>query len=921
MNQQKRLTSNQSPSQPTRRWAVSGVLLCAITGVGFMGCSADGQFGLGEYNQQIASIRSYVDSRSRHDKLPQKYVTEAEVDLADISSALASARATELESQATLTEKKASIAARRQAAQATEQIALAQVEKLRQRYLAEQTKLHAQVQNRQTSLKTQTSKNEALVAALSKERSTQRDDLISQANKQYTDSKARIAKLKKIRTSTETESLAAIKDMGEQVKATRERAQATVKALNTEAESVSTQTQARSAELTILIASVRQQSQSESKRLSVKSHAVLEDATAEANEIGARATALHEKASQEQYDLKVKSANSTWNQAQAAAVQESSNAKAAFDKAVADIDRIRGEAIQITQETEAQFTEDTGKLDAWHKDAMAEVTKIRLGSDRVAAVGRAEFVKAEAEARTNALRETAAHQQEVAEKQMNTIIAEAEAEAATVRHQILEELLARQQQDSVEFAGQTDEPAPQAEDLHEVPVAHEVAPVTAKIEPEHVAAFRTALAQVMRDRAKADSQQMALDATYAESKSKFAAGRAQQLAIANEQTAIADAIEQQVEAKLAETNAQTGATLAIAKASFTQALVEADAFRRETKAQISELHAQAKAFLDTASAIASQFNSESQSVAKQGESEATALETQLQSTKQRGQAEYNRLIAEANSVGQSQDALAAQLDAQIAAGTTTLQAELQTLDQTVQSQTIVATATYQEDLARAEVTGRKAEVEIARLQARNALAKSLAEADISRTRNLIYIQNLKGEAQIERLTAMATSDAQQALALAQADETTAHADAQIDAAQVTAHRRTAEAREQAIRAVFDSRLVQVNSERIRDLTNEYRNTSFRQIHVDTAVAEAKAAREATRNRLADLRQRQGELQNAALKDWLVLAAALLDVQLASLRQHDHAPDTTLVHDEVEQPGQQQQEEDFQLSEVATDNVE
>src|SRR5690606_7949119 len=134
--------------------------------------------------------------------------------------------------------------------------------------------------------------------------------------------------------------------------------------------------------------------------------------------------------------------------------------------------------------TEVAFVQQMGELDAWRKDALAEVENIHVAAIRAESMARNEFVKAEAEARAIALRETAAHQQELAEELQRQIEAEARAEAARVREEILAELARQQQAGKVETSKKTAPQSEQTADLHQVPEQPEVQPVTPRIEPE-----------------------------------------------------------------------------------------------------------------------------------------------------------------------------------------------------------------------------------------------------------------------------------------------------------------------------------------------------------------------------------------------------------------------------------------------------
>ena len=122
----------------------------------------------------------------------------------------------------------------------------------------------------------------------------------------------------------------------------------------------------------------------------------------------------------------------------------------------------------------------------------------------------------------------------------------------------------------------------------------------------------------------------------------------------------------------------------------------------------------------------------------------------------------------------------------------------------------------------------------------------------------------------------AVADVASAMVRAQAD---------MDRAEIIAQTRAAGAREEAVRATFDARLVQVQSERIRAITEEYQHDFLKRADLETSLALAEAARSEMTQRFADLKLEQEELQKSAAQNW--------DVRLASVqRRGKTAPKTT-----------------------------
>ena len=300
-------------------------------------------------NGRVQETRNYITTASKQYQLPESYVSEAKIGMSHVERTLADADATAVQQQASQREGTARIAAKKQDAATQEQISMAQAEKLRQQYDAEQNRIFADMAAKQKEIASNATRDEALVSALTKERQTVQDDLISRANTDYAQAKARIEKLRTTRETTETEANAAIADMRESAKATRSRAEATVNAMRVEAKAVADQTAAQADELQIRIDTVSQQSGAESNRLAAKADSLLQEATAHSAELNARADALTTQASQEEYDLKVKAADSRWSQAQFANERAISEANSNFARAEAQISRLHGDAQVISE--------------------------------------------------------------------------------------------------------------------------------------------------------------------------------------------------------------------------------------------------------------------------------------------------------------------------------------------------------------------------------------------------------------------------------------------------------------------------------------------------------------------------------------------------------------------------------------------
>ncbi len=841
----------------------------------FVGCasnpgsrwSSHDKFDLHNSHEQTRHTQNYITQQARQRELPETYLSNVRIGMAEVEAKLDSARATELERDAILQERTADLNAEREETATRQQIALAEIEKLKKERKAKRDQLAAVLAAHKRSAHAEAEKKIRFREALAKERTTAQTDMISQAEQAFTKAKARTEQLQTAHTATERESLATIEKMRENVQATRTRAAATVTALRTEAQSKTEQAAARVTELQTQIGTIPQQAQAESSQLLVGAVTIEDESHAVAQEWEARADALEQQVAKHEYRLKVTRTKADWRQAQAVSDRQTTEAKTGYQQTISKIDRLHGDAHMMVQNAQSESTKEFQKLSAWFKDSTAEVDDIRSKFDQLEKVARAEFVKAEAKSRADALKETAQHQEALSEAKMNTIVAAAEAEAARLRKNIMVELASKTRAGRVGFDGKTAPTPQQPADLYDVPRVRKVVGVTPRFEPEAVAAFRSALAKVMHERTKADSQERALEASYNEGKSNLEFKRAEKIAAGNEQLARADALMLRAGAELKEHKAEIAAELAEAKSKYDRAFVEADTLRRDALAEAVNYQVKAKAVIEEGVAQITALRNEAEVVTQRAQTEVKSLQAELHATEQRGKGKASRLLAEADTIEQNGAGLAKQIEAQIVAAERTLEAELSQLDGSIKSAGVIAGADYAEAMVQAQTFGEKAESEIKRLESLEELEHAIAQAELQRIQDQHFVDVINDEVEIRRLLAVAQAERDQSDAFSDAELVAIRTDADKATANLIAQRRIAAARENAVKSRFDARLAQFDSSRFREKMGVFRTDSVDQMNVETTLAEAEAALAQTKERLALLVKRQKSLQQAAVKNW------------------------------------------------------
>jgi hypothetical protein len=816
---------------------------------------------------EISKTHSKFSALANRSDLPFMYVSEGKIGVSKVEAALEEADAVDLQARAELNKKLADFSARRMEVKAQVNKNLSDADALHKKYNKEYSKAIAQITAREAELDALIELKNTIVVSLTKEGGSKADDIIADTREKFESETARIEQLKEIHNAIKVESNAKILEMTEASKATRERAAATVSELEAKTAAVQQETQARVDELNEQIKSVAILTKSEADKLNVSREAILQSGIAYVKELRSKAATIQANLVGQEYQLELVKAASTKAKAQAVTQEKSANAPTRFERAMAEIDRLRAETQHHQNNSTANYDSMLAETQAKLEDEFSEVEKLRVSADRVEQVARAEFVKAEATARVEAIRQTALHAEAVAEAQKLQIIAEAEAEAAKIKQETLEEIARKKAANKVEKDKNTAVVSRQIKELHEVPDVLQVKPVTPRIEPLYIVDYRKSLAEVMRTRAQADTHELVADVTFAEAKTNLMAIKTQEDAIASEQLAIADALEAQARSRFSEIKTKTEKEMDVVESKYQQHLVQAESFRKENGAEVSDYQSQANALEQITNARAEQLLAEAQAVTECGKNDVKELKVTLWAVQERGSAQYSKFVAETQSISDAQEALALLIDAQIDSAQRYLGAELATIESSIQSSKRIAQADYQQALTQATVLRQKTEAQIGRTSAKFAMDHTVLKAQIERDKGLAFSQTIRGEAICNRMIANANTTKMCEDANINAKNATAQADMNIILAANSAKRGAAQVYLDAVKARFNARIQQVKAERIIDMADEHYATAIKRTDLASALAQARAAREESNQKLVALKKRQAELQTASMVNW------------------------------------------------------
>ena len=828
---------------------------------------------------EISKAHSEFSTLANNSDLPVMYVSEGKIGVSKVEAVLEVADAVDLQAHAELNKQLADFSASSVEVEALVNKNISEADALGEKYNNEYSKAMAQITAREVELDALLKRKEIILVSLAKEGDSQRNDIIDDAREKFENKTARIEQLKEIHNAIEVESSAKILEMTEASKATRERAAATISELEAKAHAVELETQAHVDELSEKIKSTAIQTKSEVDRLNISREAILQDATARVKEIRTNADTIEANFANEEYQLKLAEAVSVRTKSQAQTQEKSANTPTRFERAMAEIERLRGDIHHHQDTSLANYGSLIAEVQAKLDDELNEVKKTRISSDRTEQVARAEFVKAEGTARAEAIRQTAIHAEAVAEALQFQIVAEAEAEVARIQQEVLDEIAAKKAANKVEMDNNTTVVSQESENLHNVPEVPQVVAVAARILPEHIADYRKTFAEVMRARAKADAHELVAEATFAEAKTNLMAIKTQEDAIASEKLGIADALEAQAKTRFTEIETKTEKEIDVLESKYRQDVVQAESFRKEKEAEVLDCRSQANAMEQIANARAEQLFAEATAVETCGHNTVEELKVTLWAVQQRGEAQHSKLVVEAESVADSQEALALEIDSQVDSARRYLDAELSKVANSIQSSERIAQADYQQALTQASVVRQKIGAEISRTNAQITMECAISKAQIERDKRLALSQTLRGEAACNRMVANANASKICENASLSAKRVTAQADMDIILANNTAKREAAQTHLDAVKARFNARVQQVKAERVIDMAGEQNVMAVKRTDLASALAQATAAREDSNRKLVELQKRQIELQTASMVNWSDKLAKFRDASL------------------------------------------
>lgn len=810
---------------------------------------------------------NYFSSRGTEVQLPTRWVSEAHGSVAEIEARRAAAQGGFVTAQANEQEGFSAADNQMQRAFSDREIASASADRMRAVNEARGFEFGEEIVSHEIIADAEIDRRERLLTASVREWQAEVERMRSQAESDWNAALSEHDSMLVQRAAVFQRGQATIDQMTATAEQTAQRAGERVNELRTRAGTLTTQTQAQVAELNNRIQTVLEQSTAQHQELTRRARAEEERSAATVAQMLAEAESLESQKANEKFGLAVMSARVGHDNALTDAEQLRRQAQEKFDSDAAEVERKRSEIDREYSNALTAYEEAMANIDADFEKANAEASTFFAEADRVEATGRANFIKAEIDARVRAVREQAAHNVELSETQFKQIRAEAEAEAKRAQAELSAALAKQFGAGSTALPGNEIQPEPNATKGDKTPKMAKAGKKPKIVEPAHVSAFRVALAEASKIRQHGEAAESEAIASRDQEVAEFDAWwRGKEATFASWHARV-DAFERQCIAATDELYAQADAIVAAANADRKHNEVGAETDRRTTLARIDTLRSSAQAEAKRSSATVSQLMAQAESTRRNGESEAEALRVTRDSTLRRGTAQAEAYLAQADSIEQSQRAVVAQMYEEINANQQILAAEIQRMDQTAASFIAIAEANYDENVALANTFERITVANASELTAAHFAARKQAEAEIDHLRTIRESELALGNAQVDRFIA----DAEAALAFEQARDI-------ADRGRITAQRRIADAGsneslaiasadEQAINARFNHRVASTEADRNRAYAQLYVAGQQQAKQAERAMAEARALKESSNAALARLEQAANAFQNAANVNW------------------------------------------------------
>lgn len=628
--------------------------------------------------------------------LEQQWVSEARIGTAELEAQRAAAQAAEVHAFANYDEAMAAQDSAIENAFVARDTGYADAELLRATHDARLAQMDRNIAARGVQAESEFNRQESFLSASVKEWQAEVERMRSQAENGWQEALAEHERMLATRDAVQERGQAEIDQMLRATELTEARAIEKVQALRTEAQSIAETTDAEVQQLNQRIQTTQAETDATVAELTQKAHSLDDELASRIAELNAQADLLATADADHVYKLSVESAQVNYE----TNLADAENLRLAADELAqqnaAKIATLSADADARFSSAQTSYEEAQRAIQGQYSKLMAEVNRQLAEADEIENIARSAFIKAESDARAEALREEARHTEAIAKAELEKIEAESLAEARKLQAKFFKEFAKQTRKGEFSIAANTQQAKNPTSSDEAAPGFTGGSERPAKVLPEHVAAFKTGLAKATELRQRSEAGRLEAHAMRDSEMGRFNDWWNRKQAEHRNAAASIEAFSQTANAEVSGMLTRANALIAKSETERSRALVEADAARNEVYARIATLRGNSETLDKKKGAQVRQLLAQADSTRLTGASQIASLNVQRDATARRGQAKSRQLLAEASSLESSQRAVVAQMNEDIDAARQILAAELARLEQGASSFIAVAEANYDE---------------------------------------------------------------------------------------------------------------------------------------------------------------------------------------------------------------------------------
>lgn len=808
----------------------------------------------------------YIDEGESFE-LPQEWVSEARESTAGIQAQRANAQAFEIYADSAYNESMAQADADLQDGFVARDTGYADAQRTQTIHNARLAQMDSQISARSYESDAKWERQEAFLVASVKEWQSEIERMRSVSEKEWSAALAEHDHMMATYAAVRDRGQAEISQMVQIADLTEERAVNKVQSLRAQAQAVADQSLAEVSKLSQMIKTESEQANALYTELKQRAHSLDGELSSEVATLNAQASQFEAADATENYKLSVESAQVNYE----SALSDAENIRLTADERAmqdgAHAARLTADANAKRDASQTTFEEAQQWVSSQYAKSMADIQNTLAQAEREEHIARSNFIKAETDARVDAMHKQAEHDRALAKDELAKIEAEAIAEARVLTAKFTKEFSDQARKGSFVIPSNTEQSSDSTSAGDSTPELAKADTKPVNVEADRIADFKIGLAKASQLRQEANANRLDAIAHRDSEMGKFNNWWSAKQADFHATIASIQSFEHKSNADVARMLTKSESLIATAETERTRSLVDAESSRTEVLATIETLRGNSTTLSKKKEAQVKQLLAQAEASKRIGDSKIASLSVQRDAASRRGEAKSAQLLAEASSLEQSQRAIVAQMHNEIDAGRQILDAELARLDQATSSFMAIAQANFNEGIAMADAFERIAVANTGELTARHIASRKQSDADIEYLQHLASAGELMRDAEVTRMFAQAD----ESLGLQKAHDIATRgqidADQQVALASATREFTVADARETGVRARFDHRVAMTQSDRNRAYADMYAQSQEQLARTEMASAQAATYSDLSLAALQRLSTTSQSFQLTAQRNW------------------------------------------------------